>query len=371
MASGPLDLAAWRRMKAVRQGLPAGFGELWNEQAGGIWSVVRRLCQREEEALGWCTSFRMALEESVFRLDPLSPLPPQIGARLFEHLLPAFREHAPVPSGVIPPTAEGIALLPPMVRLCWLIELFFDVSEDIFAVEEGLLPRLRAARSVIEPVSTTDLRAELRQILLLSPPEAALILAPGQDAPPPRRYWWLWIPGIFLSLLLYFAPHMKQDPWNRASAAHIHAVTVTRPPDFLGINGGEPLEKRLLEEGLPRVLTRIPDLQQASFVLQGALVILEGGPAVSIEYLHENRPWTLQHHLRPEPSGLEPLVGPPPPADAPLQAVAEGSTRIVSWRDSEGLWILGAAEEEAEMVSQAALVRRLVQEGAAESTPGK
>lgn len=361
MASGTLDLAAWRRIKAVRQGVAGSFATLWNEYVGQIWSVVRPVCKREGDALGWCASFRLALEEALPRFDPVAPLGPQIGARLFDHLSPAFQDNLPVPSEVLPPTPAGLALLPPSVRLAWLIELFFDVTEEVFSSEPGMLPRLRGARRSLEPVTATDLRMELRQTLALAAPESVMMLPPGQETPPRRAWWGLWIPALLVLLVVAVGtPMAAQHRWDRKSAAVIHQEVVGHPEGFLLESSPEALSARLSSAGLATVLTEVPALEETGMHLVGAQIRAEDGPAVVMEYRLGEQHWTLQHHLRPDPTGLEPFTGPWKDGDVAMEAVTENGTRLVSWRDTEGLWILGSAAAPVDLLARAALIRQVI-----------
>lgn len=361
MAQNPLDLAAWRRLKAVRDTGPMGFAALWNEHAPTIWSVVRPLCASESEAVGWCGSFRLALEERVGMLDPVSPLGPQVGVQLFEHMAPALRGPLSSPVQVVQPDVAGVASLAPLVRLAWLVELFFDVSESVFSAEDGLLSHLRAARRCLEPVSSTDLRSSLRISLGQKAPMNILILPPGAE--PNRRSWgWLWIPMVVLVVLAIGAPMVGafREGWDWKKAARIHLQAMEEVPGFLATRSPEELSQSLRDRGLSKGMSEVPDLSSLGLVLEGGLVVPGKEPGVVLRYQKTGQRWTVQHHLRVNPRDLQEPIGVLATDEGPLSAWSEEGVTVAGWRAADGLWAVGAEAAVADVLTLGTLIRPLV-----------
>ena len=355
------DLSAWRQVKAAREGGEGGFAGLWNAHAPAIWSVIRPLCRKEEEAVGWCSSLRLVLSADVNRLDPSMPLLPQIGVRLFQHLAPAFRGPGEVPLEPLPPTPEGVAQLPSLLRLAWLAELFFDLPEPVFEAEPDLMPRLRAARRVLEPPLATAQRAALRLTLLRVPPPQILVLPPGTQLPKVRgSRWYLWILFGFLLVLALGTPlaGAVRDRWVRKDAARVHAGLLqagARPPGFLPDSAERPLTQVLRERGVEAALQEVPDLRIAGLSLEGGLI----APGAVLLFYRDGDgvQWIVQHHIQPHP-GVAPdrLLG---TGDGPMKAWSAEGVTAVGWRDGGGLWIVGAVTGEADVLSVAALARQI------------
>ncbi len=356
------DLSAWRQVKAAREGGEGGFAGLWNAHAPAIWSVIRPLCRKEEEAIGWCSSLRLVLSADVNRLDPSMPLLPQIGVRLFQHLAPAFRGPGEVPSGPLPPTPEGVARLPSLLRLAWLAELFFDLPEPVFEAEPDLMPRLRAARQALEPPLATAQREALRLTLLRVPPPQILVLPPGTQLPKnPGIRWYVFVIVGFLLIAVLGTPlaGAVRDRWARKDAARVHAGLLqagARPPGFLPDSAERPLAQVLRERGAAAALQEVPDLGAAGLTLEGGLLRPEGA-ALLFYRDGDGVQWIVQHHIRPDP-GVAPerLLG---TADGPMRAWSAEGVTAAGWRDGSGLWIVGAATGEADVLSVAALARQL------------
>lgn len=353
MAQGTLDLSTFRRMRAVREHGGAGFAELWNDHVADIWSVVRALCRKDREAIGWCSSFRVFMEAHLNDLDPVSPLPPQIGTQLYRHICGHFVDRQPMPSP-LPEGPAGIAMLPLAIRLAYLIELFFDVPEDIYPPE--ILPRLQQARRALEPVNSTDLRIELQQSLHLAPPPAVQILPPGQE-PPPARRWGLIALIVGCMLMgglggLFYARRQSTEDWDWHEAATIHTRALSHPETLIPSTDPAQLSQTLASRGLSRSLSRVPDLSAAGLSLFGGALLPGSSASVVLRYQKDDQIWSLQHHLRPEPdSNIS--------QQDTFRAWSEGQTAVVGWRDGADLWILGAEAPVADVVVEATLLKSL------------
>lgn len=203
-----LDLAEFRLLRALReQGGEGPFTQLWNAQAGHLWSVLRGVFGRDEEALGWMASFRVDLAQRAasFRLE--EPLAPQVGAALYAHVCEALPEGGMLPWGPLPPTPASLAELPQRTRLGYLVDLFFDWTPPD--------PSVRVAYGLLEPAADTNARLVVYAACLRSPPVAALIFPPGLPPGParsPGRGRLLLVFGLLVAMIATFLALWWQVP---------------------------------------------------------------------------------------------------------------------------------------------------------------
>ncbi len=180
----PLDLAEFRLVRALRAREGEGpFTQLWNAQAGHLWSVVRGVVRSDAEALGWLASFRIDLAEEAASFNLEEALGAQVGRALYRHLRDGLPPGSQLPASRLPPTPEGVAVLPPRVRLGYLVDIFFDWTPPD--------PAVRTAYRLLEPAADTNARLVVYAACLRSPPVEALIFPPGlpprPPAPPAKR----------------------------------------------------------------------------------------------------------------------------------------------------------------------------------------
>ncbi|MBM4365437.1 MAG: hypothetical protein FJ102_04430 [Deltaproteobacteria bacterium] len=179
----PLHLAEFRLVRALRAQEGEGpFTQLWNAQAGHLWSAVRGAVRSDAEALGWLASFRIDLAEKAASFNLEEALGAQVGRALYHHLRDGLPAGGELPAARLPPTQEGVAELPPRVRLGYLVDILFDWTPPD--------PAVRAAYRLLEPAADTNARLVVYTACLRSPPVEALIFPPGlpPSMPAPRRY---------------------------------------------------------------------------------------------------------------------------------------------------------------------------------------
>jgi hypothetical protein len=319
------------------------------------------------------------LESKVLRFDPVSPLGPQVGQDLYAYLAIGLR--APIyPTSPLdlppyslpqtlpqPITQNSLALIPPKLRLAWLIEVFFDVDEDCFDEDsEDFQQQLARTRSLLEPVLSTDLRVYLREQLERTPPSQVRILPFGNEsasAPRPSRRWYLMIPVLFLLAAMFggYFLGLWQKSWDWTEAATLHQQILASPgplPGFIQENNPNTLSSAFQKKGLGPLLWEVPDLSARQLLLSGGLILEGEAPAVVLYYSRDGL-WTLQHHLRPDPTEPTAFV-PGDPDTSTLTAWSQGGVSVVGWRDPTGLWVLGSQQETAFVLEEARAIQQLL-----------
>lgn len=346
------NLADFRLLRALRGGQPGAFPNLWNAQAGAIWSVVRALCPDDATALGWMASFRLDLSEQAQGFDATEPVAPQVGLALCRHLAPHMTEEGPLPRGPLSPDEAGLELLPRFARLLYLLTLFFDVPEEalVGVAGEAARPVLRGAVRAFEPVDDTDAHLLTHAALLRNPPAAALLLPPGTEpAPPPRGRWgWLAFAGL-LSVALLATPFLRDrvvaDPYDVVAAQHL---AVLSGGSLLLASEPAALSARLLAGGLPPELCGVPDLEPLGLGLWAGRAEWSEGAEVVLVYASDEGLWTLAHRARPAPPApraAERVLARAQSSVGELRVVGvrRGVVQVVSWDAAGGSWALTAA----------------------------
>lgn len=355
--SAPADLSAFRLVRALRAGQPGAFPSLWNAHVGSVWSVVRALVDTDGEALGWVTTFRVDLASRVETFEADRALSPQVGVALYRHLAPALPAPGPVPAGPVPASEDGLRQVPSGARLLYLLDLFFDVSEEDLEAAAGadVRPALRAVSRLMEPAGDTDARLFTQATLLRTPPAAALFLPPGNEAPPPRPRWGWFAGGFTLVLVLAFSPLVRNllFPTSWAQLAALHAATLGAG-ELLLESDADLLAARLTGTDLPARLADVPALDAVGLELMGGRLVHEPDPAAVLVYRSASAFWTLQHHLRPVPDGGEIVA-----SDGDLDARAQDGVNAVGWSEGDALWVLASAAPTAEVLHTAAAIREI------------
>lgn len=343
MASTPADLAEFRLLRALRAGQPGAFPSLWNAQAGACWSVFRALCETDAEAIGWMASFRLDLSEKAAAFAPAESLAPQMGRALLEHVGDAFTDDWAMPHEPLPPDEQGLRRLPRRTRLHYLVDLFFDHT-----VADA---NVREAYRLLEPSQDTDARLLVHAALMRSPPAQALILPPGVDlapAPPSaarRGVLLIAAAGALLLALLPLVIVLVGDPSAR-HPARLHAdafaaaegVVLDGDPVMLGV--------RLSRNGVPGILTEVPDLAALGLTLLGAR--FQAGVVVLL-YRSTDAEWTLQHF-----EGSYSLDGAPVAESGELRAHDVEGTTAVRWPGAGSTWVLVGRVEPSRAIEVAA-----------------
>ncbi len=316
MSPSPVDLAEFRLLRALRSGAGgAPFVQLWNAQAGAMWSVFRAMVERDEEAIGWMASFRLALQERVNELRVDEPVGPQVGRALYAHAVKELGASGGMPEGPLTPDEAGLRELPPGTRLAYLVDLFFD-----WAPPE---PTVRAAHRLLEPDDDTDSRLLVYTALLRNPPGEAKILPPGEAPEPstPRRAAALpFVMGVVMALGL--------GAW--AYATLMPVADTPSWPVGMAFTEDDPAQMapRLRDSGVPGWLAISPDLAEAGLTLRAATVDRDG---VVLRYQGQGADWSLHHTSR---GGAAP--------DSALRLESESGVSRVSWITEGGRWTLAA-----------------------------
>lgn len=332
--SAPADLAEFRLLRALRGGQPGALPSLWNAQAGAMWSVVRAMCNTDRDAIGWMTSFRLDFTERAQMLDATRPVAGQIGVALHRHLRAQFHGDAALPEGRLPSTEIGVRAVPEAPRLLYLVDLFFDLSDDGLREAAGRdAPHtVDAVRALLEPASDdTDNRLLVHTALLRTPPIDVLILPPGEEPPTPRPRWGLLVAASVAVLAGVLAvvwagvlvrDHYTGATWEELGGIHAAVVGGATPLQ----TDAAALGAELAAAHAPAVLREVPDLSAAGLQLLGGIVEPRI-PAVVLSYHDGARLWTLQH-----------LTRLPAPADA--AAHEAGDAVGVSWPEGPTGWVL-------------------------------
>lgn len=349
----PADLAEYRLLRALRAGQPGAFPSLWNAQAGAVWSVVRALCDSDQSAIGWATTFRVELSERDFALD--EPIAVQVGAALYAHLHGDFDRDAALPTGRLSADEAGLRQVPEHKRLLYLVDLFFDVGPALSVVAGREAPReLEAVRRLFEPGDDTAARDAVHAQLLRPAPLDVLVVPPGDEPVAKSFRWWPWYLGGALALAvsgLLFWGRLGGGTWEELGS--LHAQALVSPPRLQG----EPVDlgRQLLADGVPAVLAEAPDLSSLGLTLLGARVDDGLHPVVALLYFGPDGTWTLQHHLH----------GPPPPDGEPLARVgdvavhAAGGTPAAAWVEAGATWALLADAPPARVAEMASRILEL------------
>jgi hypothetical protein len=355
------DLSEYRLVRALRAGQPGAFPSLWNAHVGSIWSVVRALVGSDAEALGWVTTFRVDLASRVAAFDPELSLPAQVGAALHAHLAAAFPTVAPLPEGPLAPTEDGLRAVPVGARLLYLLDLFFDVPEDVLVrgADPEARPVLHAVMRLLEPSGDTDARLFTHATLLRTPPLGALFLPPGNEPPAARPRWAWFAVGFTLVLVLASSGWVREllFPTSWAQLAALHAATLGAR-ELLLETDPDLLAPRLTATDLPSRLADVPDLEKAGLELMGGRVVHEPDAAVVLVYRSGSAFWTLQHHLRPLPEGGTVVAHLETPTGG-LDAREGGDAAVVGWVEGDALWVLASAAPPEVVLSTAAAIREM------------
>lgn len=316
VSPSPVDLAEFRLLRALRSGgAGAPFIQLWNAQAGAMWSVFRAMVERDDEAIGWMASFRLALQERVNELRVDEPVGPQVGRALYAHAVKELGAAGAMPAGPLTPDEAGLRQLPPGTRLAYLIDLFFD-----WAPPE---PTVHAAHRLLEPDDDTDSRLLVYTALLRNPPGEAKILPPGEAPEPsaPRR-------ASSLPFVIGVAMALGLGAWAYATLQPV-AETPDWPVGFV-LSDADParMGPRLRDSGVPSWLAVTPDLEEAGLTLRAATVDRDG---VVLRYDGDGADWSLHHTSR---RGEAP--------DPALRLESDSGVSRVSWITEGGRWTLAA-----------------------------
>ncbi len=316
----PLDLAEFRLLRALKSGFGgAAFIQLWNSQAGAVFSVFRALVDRDAEAVGWMASFRLDLHENVSRLHPDRPLGPQVGEALYGHALASFAGGGRLPEGPLTPDEAGVRALPASTRLAYLVDLFFDWTPPD--------PRLREAYRLIEPAEDTDARLLVHTALMRTPPPEALLFPPGSEPSyahaPPRRVGRFRLLALFGGLLV---GAVAAAGWvvRAPVPLRLHQRAASRAPSVA------PAPCAPASEQLDAALRACPDLHTLGLLRVGYRV--DEGTAVLV-YQNEEITFSLQHRL----GGL-----PGVPEHEPTRPTQVGDVSWVAWREGATSYTLAA-----------------------------
>lgn len=318
--AAPHDLAEFRLLRVLRSGFGgAAFLQLWNAQAGAMWSVFRAMVERDADALGWMASFRLELHERVGRLRADQPLAAQIGEALYEHALPSFGGGGPLPTGPLTPNEAGVRALPNSTRLAYLVDLFFDWTAPD--------PRIREAYRLLEPAEDTDARLLVHSALMRTPPADALLFPPGAD--PAARHASGRRPSHFRLVALF---------GGLLLGAVLAAAWVVRAPVPLRVHQRALARPRLpppadcvpAAEALPTALQDCPDLSSLGLTRVGYAVD-EGGAVILYESL--GLVFSLQHRM----GGLAGV-----PEGEITRPTRVGEVSWVSWRSGATSYVLAS-----------------------------
>lgn len=318
--AAPLDLAEFRLVRALKSGYGgAAFLQLWNAQAGAMWSVFRALVDRDSEAIGWMASFRLDLHERAGRLHADRPLGPQVGEALYAHALGSFAAGGPLPAGPLTPDEAGVRAIPASTRLAYLVDLFFDWTPPD--------PRLREAYRLLEPAEDTDARLLVHTALMRTPPAEALLFPPGSEPAtrhaPPRRGTRFRLVALFGGLLV---GSVVAAAWvvRAPVPLRVHQRALARP------KLSPPAPCLPAAESLPELLRDCPDLRPLGLDRVG-FAVDEGGAVLTYENLDVT--FSLQHRM----GGLAGV-----PEGEITRPTRVGEVSWVSWRVGPTSYTLAA-----------------------------
>lgn len=340
--TAPTRLADARLVRDLRKGAPGTFFTVWNGMVPDLWSVLLGVFEDEGVAIGWASTFRLELAESVSRFTLDEPLAVQVGRVLLHHVAPAVADslHILPPTGRAETPDETLRTLPPAARLHYLVDLFFHVAaaSETPAIDLAVL-------HLMEPGQHTDARRTAQSLLQRLPPDDVLLHPPGQVVAqlPDRGFGRVWkvIFGIAalgaLAMAIAARPHTVQ--WVTAADQCGLSGSDAAKGGFTGASDPEALALALIRDGARVTLVEIPDLGAEGLTLIG------GGnaapdtrdEAVLVFYTsadeHSVTFWTLAHTAARLPAD----------AIAPDGSIAEhliGDLVLAGWVEPGGSWVL-------------------------------
>ncbi len=321
--------------------------------APDVWSVLVGVFDEEPVAIGWATTFRLDLAErvSAFTLD--QPLSVQVGRVLLDHVRPGLdpgADELPPTSACLTPD-ETLRSLPASLRLRYLVDLFFHVSEH------G--PADVAVLRLMEPGLHTDARRTAQSLLQRFPPDEVLLHPPGVVPPPrpSRLLTYLTVSAGMLvatltvaALVLAILGRPRHLDWASAAGRHVGLVSAPRDVAHGVFVGFDPsvLSLALIRGGARVTLVDLPDLAPEHLTLLAATDLAPGTDDETVTAIYATATGadllTLQHTLAQLPSD----------ATAPDGRVADhhvDSVDLAGWTEAGGAWVLAGSNDAGDLAT--------------------
>lgn len=341
----PTRLADARQVRDLRDGTAGAFFTVWNGLVPDVWSVLIGVFEDEAIAIGWASTFRLALAARVSHFTLDEPLAVQVGRVLLSHVTPALSgsEGDEPPAGRAATPEQTLRTLPAAARLRYLVDLFFHVTAASDG-PDGPTPGASTDLAVLhlmEPGLHTDARRTARSVLQRLPPDQVLFHPPGQvgrAADPRFGRVWKGLCGIVVLGFIAMGVVARPQRTDWASVADQCGLKA-KEAGFTGGSDPEELSLALIRAGARVTLVEIPDLTAEGLNLIGGADAAMGtrGEAVLAFYASgigaELAFYTLAHTAAQLPNDAT-------NADGSLAEHPVGPMTLAGWVEPGGSWIL-------------------------------